>query len=193
MTMTPARLWRGRGLARGAVEVDGQDGDVGGGDAADAQGLAQAARSELLEFLFGFVAQAGDGGVVERGGDELCFELGEAVDGSLLAGDVAIVLDADFNEAADVGGDAVQRGDLVGKRGPVGFGAAEEIEGGGVAEARFAEERDGGGDGVAAGGEAGVTVEINEADVAAELGEALIRIVGAEVEAVLGAAGEHAI
>src|SRR5678815_3734135 len=99
-------------------QMHSQDGDVGGGDAADAQGLAEGTGGELLELLFGFGAQTRDDRVVDRGRDNLGLELGEAVDGSLLAGDVAVVFDADFDEAADVIADVAQVGEVAKKRLP---------------------------------------------------------------------------
>src|SRR5205085_2477637 len=111
-----------------ALEVDGEDGDVGGGDAADAQGLAEAAGGELRQFLPRLVAQAVYRGIVEADRDELVFELGEARDVSRLARDVPRVLDPHLDPPGDVAADGAEGGVGAGEGVPGDVGAAQELE-----------------------------------------------------------------
>ena len=86
---------RGRGPAGGVgasfLEVDEDGGEVGRVDAADAAGLADAARLDLLKFLAGFEAKLGDGRVVEVGREQLVFLAAVAFDLLGLPLDVAAV------------------------------------------------------------------------------------------------------
>ncbi len=68
---------------------DHHDGQVGGGNAGDARGLAESGGANLGQLHFGFGAQAGDLGVVQPIGDALVFEGFEPLDFEFLAVDVS--------------------------------------------------------------------------------------------------------
>lgn len=78
-------------------EPDSEDGDVGGGDAADAGGLAEGFGADLGEFLDGFGAQAADGCVIDGVGDGSVFLAFGTGDFGFLALDVAGVFDVGFD------------------------------------------------------------------------------------------------
>ena len=82
-------------------QIDHQYGEVAGGDAFEAAGLAEGLGAEFFEGLFGFLAEFGDGGEVEVGGDGFGFEVVEALGGFFFALDVAGVFGFDFDLGPD--------------------------------------------------------------------------------------------
>src|SRR5688500_5872381 len=92
-------------LPRATVEMNREHRHVRRRDPADAQGLSEAAGREGRQLLAGLVAQAAYRRVVDARRDQLLLELREPLDLPVLAGDVALVFDADFGLTSDVGGD----------------------------------------------------------------------------------------
>lgn len=80
-----------------ASEVDEEDGEVVGGEAFEAGGLAEGLGAEFFQGLAGFFAEFGEGGEVEVGRDGFVFEFVQAEGGVLFAFDVAGVFGFDFD------------------------------------------------------------------------------------------------
>ena len=80
-----------------------QDGEVVGGHAFEAAGLANGVGTKFFEALAGFVAQFGDAGEVEGGGDGFVFVGVHAGGGFFFALDVARVFGFDFDVGEDGG------------------------------------------------------------------------------------------
>ncbi len=149
---------------------------------------------ELLEDFDGFGAEAGDGGVVEPGGNAAVFVVFLAFDFRVLASEVAIVTGFGDDEIEGVVVDGVAIAVEVGNnflRGRVGAagdfaeGFSFDIDG----VERFSE----GFDVLLSLLEDGPAIIIDDAPIAAKGSEAEVGVVGAEVEAVFGPAGEHAV
>ena len=113
--------------------MDGQHGHVGRRDAADAQGLAEAAGGELHQLLAGLVPQANHRSVVDGDGDELLLHLGEPLDLAVLAGEVSFVLSPDLDLTPHVAGNRAGGGKAGDEIAPGHVGAAQEVEGASVA------------------------------------------------------------
>src|SRR5438046_685699 len=92
-------------------------------NAADAHGLAEASRGELRELDPRFGAETGDRCVIDPGGNQLVFQLGEALDLLFLTKDVGRVLDGDLNALGDGGIDGGGGGETMGERLPIVGGA----------------------------------------------------------------------
>ena len=94
-----ARHRSGGAFAGLELDEDVDEVDGGGGDAGDAEGLAEGAGADVGEFLAHFAREAADGGVVEPVRDVLALGGFEAVDGALLLGEVAAIFGFGFDGA----------------------------------------------------------------------------------------------
>ena len=101
------------GFGRGgvALEVDEEAGDVGGGDAFEAGGLADGGGAEAFEPVAGFGAQGAEVAVGQVGRNPVVFHRGGASDLGFLLADVAGVLDLELNVGGGFG-----RGRLVARQ-----------------------------------------------------------------------------
>ena len=127
------------------LEVDEQAGDVGGGDAFQAGGLADGGRAEAFEPVAGFGAEGAEVEVGQVGRDFAVLHRGGAAELCFLLADVAGVLDFELNVGGGFGrrrGSAGQFGDEVAGD----AGAAEHFDAGdGLTERRQFQDRAGAG------------------------------------------------
>ncbi len=125
--------------------------------------------------------------------NQLVFHLGEALDLLILPGDVTGVFHADFKLAGDVRRD---RGGL-GRKGrqplPVIFASSQPVGCGDSIHADALQKFHAIGDGIATRCELRPATFIHEMNLAADGGQPFIRVVIAKMQAMLGAAREHAV
>ena len=91
---------RRRGVA---FEVDEQAGDVGGGNAFEAGGLADGGGAKAFEPVAGFGAQGAEVDIGQVGRNPVVFHCGGASDLGFLLADVAGVLDLELNVGGGFG------------------------------------------------------------------------------------------
>jgi hypothetical protein len=203
----------GHPAAAGAGQVHQQQRDRGRGHAGDALRLADRFRAHALELLPHFRGQAVHAGVVERGRDRGGLVMLPARDLVALAVEVAGILGADLDLLGDGGiGDGGRERRQRQQPGVIDSRALEQVERAGLPRQLDPERRGdfvaqrvvGRGpdrgqaralafDRLALGLEAGEARVVDQAELAADAGQAQVGVVLAQLQPVLGARGEHAV